>query len=130
MRARGDERRRQRHRLAAQAEIEAVLKALPPPLAEHARSVAVVFEPRPSAALLKEGLPQDTLGLFVGVGFHESESGIQDLPAQVILFLDNIWAYARGDTHDFREEVRRTYLHELGHYLGLDEDDLFDRDLD
>ena len=26
----------------------------------------------------------------------------------------------------FREEVRKTYLHELGHYLGLDEDDLVD----
>jgi predicted Zn-dependent protease with MMP-like domain len=35
-----------------------------------------------------------------------------------------------GDAATFREEVRRTYLHELGHYLGLDEDDLADRDLD
>jgi predicted Zn-dependent protease with MMP-like domain len=26
--------------------------------------------------------------------------------------------------------VRRTYLHELGHYLGLDEKALADRDLD
>jgi len=28
------------------------------------------------------------------------------------------------------EEVRRTYLHELGHYLGLDEEALAERDLD
>jgi predicted Zn-dependent protease with MMP-like domain len=30
----------------------------------------------------------------------------------------------------FQEEVRRTYLHELGHYLGLDEEALAERDLD
>jgi len=30
----------------------------------------------------------------------------------------------------FREEVERTYLHELGHYLGWDEDDVAARGLD
>jgi len=30
----------------------------------------------------------------------------------------------------YREEVRVTYLHELGHYLGWDEDDLTARGLD
>jgi predicted Zn-dependent protease with MMP-like domain len=30
----------------------------------------------------------------------------------------------------FRNEIRITYLHELGHYLGLDEDDLFERGLE
>jgi predicted Zn-dependent protease with MMP-like domain len=30
----------------------------------------------------------------------------------------------------FREEVATTLLHELGHYLGLDEGDLTDRGLE
>jgi predicted Zn-dependent protease with MMP-like domain len=30
----------------------------------------------------------------------------------------------------FRDEVRLTYLHELGHYLGWDEDELAARGLD
>ena len=30
----------------------------------------------------------------------------------------------------FRDEVHTTYLHELGHYLGLDEDDLTERGLE
>ena len=51
-------------------------------------------------------------------------------PTEIILYMENIWEYAGRRSPDFREEVRRTYLHELGHYLGLDEDDLFDRDLD
>jgi len=35
----------------------------------------------------------------------------------------------RANMRDFREEVRTTLLHELGHYLGLDEEGLIDRGL-
>jgi predicted Zn-dependent protease with MMP-like domain len=31
---------------------------------------------------------------------------------------------------DFREEVRITFLHELGHYLGLNEEDISERGLE
>jgi predicted Zn-dependent protease with MMP-like domain len=130
MRPRKDQRRWERLRQAAQAEVEGLLEGLPAPIAEPARALPVTFEAVPNAALVKEGLPPDTLGLFVGLAFNETESGIQDLPPQILLFLENIWSYARGDTRDYREEVRRTYLHELGHYLGLDEDGLLERDLD
>ena len=34
-----------------------------------------------------------------------------------------------GDEADYKEEVRITYFHELGHYLGLEEDDLEERGL-
>ena len=36
----------------------------------------------------------------------------------------------RADEAGYREEVHRTYLHELGHYLGLNEDELTDRGLE
>ena len=32
--------------------------------------------------------------------------------------------FAEDDPDTFREEVRITFLHELGHLLGLDEEDL------
>jgi predicted Zn-dependent protease with MMP-like domain len=51
------------------------------------------------------------------------------LPPQIILFLDNLWDFAEGDPEVYRDEVQATYLHELGHYLGLDEIDLDDRGL-
>jgi predicted Zn-dependent protease with MMP-like domain len=47
-----------------------------------------------------------------------------------MLFLDEIWDEADGDEAVYRDEVRRTYLHELGHYLGLDEDGLAERGLE
>jgi predicted Zn-dependent protease with MMP-like domain len=51
------------------------------------------------------------------------------LPAQIILYLENIWWEADEDEMIFRQEVRATFYHELGHYLGLEEIDLEDRGL-
>ena len=38
--------------------------------------------------------------------------------------------FAEEDEEFFCDEVHTTYLHELGHYLGLDEDELTERGLD
>jgi predicted Zn-dependent protease with MMP-like domain len=51
------------------------------------------------------------------------------VPAQIILFLENIDEMVDGDEEEFRDEVRVTLIHELGHYLGLDEDELDRRGL-
>jgi predicted Zn-dependent protease with MMP-like domain len=126
----GHQRRWARLQQAAAGEVSDLLRRLPAPVRDQARSIPVTFEPAPSRELVREGLDADTLGLFVGEAFPDSLAGPQNLPAQIILYLDNLWDYAGRDAPAFREEVRRTYLHELGHYLGLDEDDLLKRDLD
>jgi predicted Zn-dependent protease with MMP-like domain len=112
----------------AQAEVEATLEALPKPLRERAEKLPVTFERRPNAGLQADGIEADTLGLFTGPDFADEEH--VPLPPQIILFLDNLWDYAEGSEEIFREEVRTTLLHELGHYLGLDEDDLTQRGLE
>ena len=114
----------------AQPEVERTLAALPKRLQAEARKLPVTYEPRPSRTLIAEGLDADLLGLFIGDDWADSEGGYSPLPSQVILFLDNLWDFAEGDEKVFREEVRTTLLHELGHYLGLDEDDLEERGLD
>lgn len=111
-------------------EIDRIHKQLPLVLRDKALRLPVTLEPQPSKALVRDGLEPDVLGLYIGETFAESLSGGDELPPQIILFLENIWDYAHHDTSDYREEVRVTYLHELGHYLGLDEDDLAIRDLE
>jgi predicted Zn-dependent protease with MMP-like domain len=74
------------------------------------------------------GLSQTRWDLFTGAEFVEEEN--VPLPPQIILFLENVWDFAEGDEVIFREEVRTTFLHELGHYLGLDEDELTERGLE
>ena len=120
--------------LVARAErVVAVLKSrLPREVREAAEELPVSMWPRPTKAMRREGLEPDLLGLFVGPSAAESweDGGGDVLPSEILLFLDNIWEEAEGDPDAFDEEVRITYLHELGHYLGLDEDDVAARGLE
>lgn len=118
------------HRLMKLAleEVEATLAGLPTPLRERARQLPVSFERIPNPDLIADGVASDTLGLFNGPEF--AEEGVVPMPPQIILFLDNLWDFAEGDDEAFCEEVHTTLLHELGHYLGLNEDDLTERGLD
>lgn len=118
----------QRLQQAADEEVRDILKRLPAELRSRAKSIPVAYEPVPGPAIVADGYDADLLGLFVG-NDHAGING-DPLPSEILLFLWNIWDYAGRQTEDYREEVGRTYLHELGHYLGLEEDDLFDRDLD
>ena len=112
----------------ALAEVEATLEALPKPLRERAEKLPVTFERQPNAGLQADGIEADTLGLFTGPEFSDEEN--VPMPPQIILFLENIWDFAEGDDEIFRDEVHTTFLHELGHYLGLDEDELTERGLE
>jgi predicted Zn-dependent protease with MMP-like domain len=114
----------------AREEVEATLAELPTPLRERAQALPVTYERLPNAAQRQDGIYPDTLGLFVGPEFAYEETSALPLPPQIILFLENLWGMAEGDEEVFRDEVHTTYLHELGHYLGLDEDELFDRGLE
>jgi predicted Zn-dependent protease with MMP-like domain len=112
----------------ALTEIEATLAALPKPLREQAQNLPVTFERVPNASLQDDGIEVDTLGLFTGAEF--ADEGASVLPPQIILFLENLWDFVEGDEEFFCEEVHTTFLHELGHFLGLGEDDLTERGLD
>ncbi|MGA2240635.1 MAG: metallopeptidase family protein [Verrucomicrobiota bacterium] len=112
----------------AAAEVAATLAALPKPLRARAKKLPVTFERRPNADLQADGIEPDTLGLFTGAEF--AEEGNVPIPPQIILFMENLWDFAEGDEVIFREEVRTTFLHELGHYLGLEEDEIAGRGLE
>ena len=111
--------------------VDAAQRRLPAEVRVVAEQVPVCYEPAPNAGILAEGWEPDVLGLFIG---HEHGGELRSdgipLPPQILLFLDNLWDYAEGDESLFRDEVRLTYLHELGHYLGWDEDDIARRGLD
>lgn len=119
---------KQLHRLA-RAEVDATIGRLPPDLRVHAERLPVVLEPWPNDALVEEGWDPDLLGMFVGDPLGIPEHERQPLPPQILLFVENLWDYAGENDEAYREEVRVTYLHELGHFLGLDEEDLDRRGL-
>jgi len=112
----------------ASGEVETTLAALPEPLRERVGKLPVTFERQPNAGLQADGIEPDTLGLFTGPEF--ADEGNVPLPSQIILFLENLWNFSEGNEAIYCEEVRTTFLHELGHYLGLDEDKIARRGLE
>jgi predicted Zn-dependent protease with MMP-like domain len=110
--------------------VGATQRRLPPEIRPLARDVPVHYEKLPDASLLEEGFEPDILGLFSGSAHGEELSHDNPAPPQILLYLENLWDFAEEDVEIFRDEVRLTYLHELGHYLGWDEDEVAARGLD
>ena len=119
----------QRIQIAADT-VGAAQRQLPPDIRALARGVAVHYERTPADDVIAEGFEPDILGLFTGSPHGTEFSQETPAPPQILLYLDSLWDFAEGDVDVFREEVRVTYLHELGHYLGWDEDQLAARGLD
>ena len=115
----------------AKTEVAALRLELPREMARRAAEVPVVMLARPTKAMVRDdGIDPDLLGLFVGPNCAEGVESGDPLPPEILLFLENLWDFAEGDEDAFREEVRVTYFHELGHYIGLEEGDLEDRGLE
>lgn len=110
--------------------VGATQRRLPPEIRPLARDVPVHYEKLPAADLLAEGFEPDILGLFTGSAHGEELAHDNPAPPQILLYLENLWDFAEQDVEIFREEVRLTYLHELGHFLGWDEEEVAARGLD
>ena len=110
--------------------VGATQRRLPPEIRPLARDVPVHYESTPGAHVIADGFPSDILGLFTGSPHGEELNHDNPAPPQILLYLQNLWDYAEEDPEVFRDEVRLTYLHELGHYLGWDEDEIASRGLD
>lgn len=110
----------------AERELEETAKSLPPALVAALRQAVVLLQDFPTPEQESEGVEYDQLGLFEGVGMEDP--GSPQLP-RITLWLGNLWELAGGDLEAYEEEVRVTFLHEVGHFLGLDEEDLEERDL-
>jgi len=101
------------------------LDNMPRSIREEAERVPLIIEDFPSEDLIEqEDVSPQILGIFIGV--PRTEVAATDQPRdldRIILFKRNLEKACR-DEQELVEEIRRTVTHEVGHYLGLDEDDL------
>jgi predicted Zn-dependent protease with MMP-like domain len=112
----------------ADEELKNLIQVLPKDVQAAARKLPVSMEEKPGQGAFDEELDGDELGLFEGPSAME-ESDPSEL-SRIRLFLSNLWDWVEGDEQDYRDEVGTTFLHELGHYLGWDEDDVNERGLE
>jgi len=99
---------------------------IPPAISQTLRNVDVVVEEWPSAEEL-EGLPDDGMlfGLYTGVPLVEREGGPEasGLPDIIVIYRQPILR-SSSSRSEAEEEIRKTLWHEVGHYLGMTEEDL------
>lgn len=114
----------------ADHEVQAVCAALPQDLRACMANLAITLDPRPRPSeQIEEGDEEGLLGLFVGPAYAEHQDDSDPMPSAIRLYIENLRDEAEDDPKRFRHEVRKTLLHELGHYLGLEEEDLDKRGL-
>ena len=88
-------------------------------------NLAVTLDPQPRPSeQMDEDDEEALLGLFVGPTYAERSHEADLMPSAIRLYIENLRDEAEDDPKRFRHEVRKTLLHELGHYLGLEEEDL------
>ena len=114
----------------AEQTVASLQRRLPAGVRDLAAAVPVIYYDLPSPEILGAEFDPDILGMFVGEPYSAEHGSTNAVPAHILLFLENIHDEAEGDLDRFRREVRVTYLHELGHFLGWDEEDLELRGLD
>ncbi len=97
---------------------------LPPELLHRVHNVDIVVESRPTARDRKDagvGPGSLLLGLYHGVPLtHRGENYNLVAPDKISIYQEHIEAIC-ADDDEVREQVRKTVLHELGHYFGIDD---------
>ncbi|MFT4512481.1 MAG: putative Zn-dependent protease with MMP-like domain [Planctomycetota bacterium] len=112
-------------------EVQEAIRILPAEFHEYLERVPVVVQELPEEAFGRldasadDGpIGPDMLGLFDGVSLpDEQQSDLPTRPTTIYLFQRNLERMATG-RDDLTEQIRVTLWHELGHYLGFDEDEM------
>jgi predicted Zn-dependent protease with MMP-like domain len=108
-------------------QVEEALDSLPREFRSRIHNVAVLVEDMPpNQPSPQPGPGRLLLGLFHGV--PTTKKSIFDLPTgpdYVVLYQKNIEAVCSSEA-EVREQIRLTVIHELGHYFGMDEEQLKD----
>ena len=109
--------------------VSEALHSLPQEFLDRLENVQVDIEEWPSREdLLDTGLSprakHSLLGLYHGVPVTDRGAYYMAFPDRISIYQKPIEAMAGPDEGEIREQVRRTVIHEIAHYYGIDDDRL------
>jgi predicted Zn-dependent protease with MMP-like domain len=106
--------------------VDEALESLPKRFADLVENVVIAIEDEPGSDDLESidnNADSELLGIYRGVALTERTHDAPLLPDEIAIFRGPINRVARTRQEAVRE-VRETVIHELGHYFGLDDDDM------
>ncbi len=104
------------------------LRRLPRRFKNKIRNISVEVEDRPSRDVLRDmGIDRGTLfGLYQGVPLTEREWNFGNaLPDRIVIYQRPI-EEAAGSDEEIEEIVLETVIHEIGHYFGFVDEELYE----
>ncbi len=105
--------------------LEETILDLPAPFGQLIENVVITVEDEPGqedSALRGEG--GELLGIFRGVPLtRKSHDALPSLPNQIAIFRGPILRTTRTRA-ETSAQIRDTIVHELGHYFGLDDEEM------
>jgi predicted Zn-dependent protease with MMP-like domain len=107
--------------------VDRALGRIPPEIRDRMENIVISVQKRPSPELLEsmEIPPDETLfGIFEGVPL--SERSVTDpplYPDTIFLFQESLEEACRSKA-ELEQEIEVTVVHEVAHYLGMDEEEL------
>ena len=110
------------------------LEQLPSHVKPYLENTTISVEPLPGEEDLTSSDPPLSpciLGVFRGtpIGERSVTSSADHFPAAIVLYQRNLERFART-REELLEQIGITLLHEVGHLVGLDEEDLWERGLE
>jgi predicted Zn-dependent protease with MMP-like domain len=98
--------------------VVAELDLLPDDMIDGIENVGFVTQDRPDDGSLR------LLGLYTGIAITRREGyGHGELPDRIVLYREPLLRISR-DLDELKDNIHVTLLHEIGHYYGLDDEEL------
>jgi predicted Zn-dependent protease with MMP-like domain len=97
--------------------VESTLNTLPNQFSAYLDNICIVVEEEPPVGMA------DMLGLYEGIPLIDRSSGDFGIPDRITIFKGPIESACTTQS-EIEKEIRNTLLHEIGHYFGLDEEQL------
>ncbi len=112
-----------RGRRAFEKLVDEAVDSLPDRFFAYLENVVIAVEDRPDPELLEDLGADELLGIYLGVPLTERHVDGAYMPDQILLFRKPLLRFCQ-DFEELREQIRITVVHEVGHFFGLNEEEI------
>ena len=109
--------------------VQLAILRIPPPIRKHLDNLVISVQKRPPPELLEEmGLPPDEplLGVYTGASLMErSHFDMLQYPDTIQIFQEPLEEMCET-LDELEEEIEITVVHEVAHFIGMTEEELYE----